>query len=121
MRPDTLGAAAPGQQREAYALPYRGGDLRPHNAPPPMAAQDFGLSNRLDGQATHVSNFGAGTPFYVAPEVVNAKRTSPASDIFSFGVVAWQVRLLVFAAACPSVGRSKPVAQPIGAPPAVSK
>ncbi len=59
-------------------------------APPcSWPAQDFGLSQRLDAQATHVSNFNAGTPFYVAPEVVAMKRTSPASDIFSFGVVAW--------------------------------
>ncbi len=53
--------------------------------------QDFGLSTCLEAQATHVSNFGAGTPFYVAPEVVTLRRTSPASDIFSFGVVAWWV------------------------------
>ncbi len=51
--------------------------------------QDFGLSQRLDAQATHVSNFGAGTPFYVAPEVATMKRTSLAADVFSFGVIAW--------------------------------
>ncbi len=52
-------------------------------------AQDFGFSTRLGQQATHVSNFCAGTPFYTAPEVTTQKRTSLASDIFSFGVVAW--------------------------------
>ncbi len=90
---------------------------------PSSRAQDFGLSNRLDGQATHVSGFGAGTPFYVAPEVRDAvsathatclvqaalphvhvssapqvvlqRRSSTASDIFSLGVIAWCVGSLL--------------------------
>ncbi len=85
-------------------------------------AQDFGLSQRLDAQATHVSNFNSGTPFYVAPEVrrgvplpavlcgaatttlwrtrkhcpcsiaaqvVLSKRLSPASDVYSWAILAW--------------------------------
>lgn len=33
-----------------------------------------------------------GTPFYCAPELVYEKRLLPASDIFSFGVIMWEVR-----------------------------
>jgi serine/threonine protein kinase len=35
----------------------------------PVSCRDFGLSTTIGPQATHVSNYNSGTPFYVAPEV----------------------------------------------------
>jgi serine/threonine protein kinase len=45
---------------------------------------DFGLSTRLDMDHTHVSNFTAGTAFYIAPEVVNCNQLTRASDVYSW-------------------------------------
>lgn len=33
----------------------------------------------------------AGTPFYVAPELLDSSKLAPASDTFSFGVVMWEI------------------------------
>ncbi|KXZ43492.1 hypothetical protein GPECTOR_89g512 [Gonium pectorale] len=57
--------------------------------PPPVVAKvaDFGLSLRLTGSRTHASGLYQGTPVYMAPEVVANGRVSPASDVFSFGVL----------------------------------
>lgn len=77
------------------------GDLKPDNvmlkmdsgAPIGVVAKitDFGLSTTLGPQATHVSNYNSGTPFYVAPEVLSEGRATKASDIYSFGVLLWEV------------------------------
>ncbi|KXZ43489.1 hypothetical protein GPECTOR_89g509 [Gonium pectorale] len=57
--------------------------------PPPVVAKvaDFGLSLRLTGSRTHASGLYQGTPVYMAPEVAANGRVSPASDVFSFGVL----------------------------------
>lgn len=52
---------------------------------------DFGLSVALEPNATHVSNYTSGTPFYVAPEVLTTNRLSTASDVYSLGIVIWCV------------------------------
>lgn len=52
---------------------------------------DFGLSAALGPDATHVSNFRAGTRPYMAPEVAAECRMTRASDIYSLGVVMWCV------------------------------
>jgi eukaryotic-like serine/threonine-protein kinase len=47
---------------------------------------DFGLANtQADGDGT-----SAGTPFYMAPEVLAGSAATPASDQFSFGVTMYE-------------------------------
>lgn len=63
-------------------------------SPPPLSLpslQDFGLAATMDPSATHISNYNSGTPFYVAPEVASTHKASKASDIFSFGVMMWEL------------------------------
>mmetsp|Transcript_17519 Transcript_17519/g.44120 ORF Transcript_17519/g.44120 Transcript_17519/m.44120 type:complete len:1028 (-) Transcript_17519:21-3104(-) len=77
------------------------GDLKPENVllrgEPTCACgitaklTDFGLSTALDPTATHVSNFKSGTPFFIAPELLTQGKLTPAADIYSLGVVLWQV------------------------------
>ncbi|KAG2491431.1 hypothetical protein HYH03_010217 [Edaphochlamys debaryana] len=51
---------------------------------------DFGLSAQLQGPSqTHLSNMVQGTPFFAAPEVVLSGHLSPASDVYSAGLVLW--------------------------------
>uniref|UniRef100_A0A7S0RA10 Protein kinase domain-containing protein n=1 Tax=Chlamydomonas leiostraca TaxID=1034604 RepID=A0A7S0RA10_9CHLO len=76
------------------------GDIKPANVllkadagcPAGFVAKlsDFGLSAHLDADATHVSHFSRGTPFYVAPETVHRGRLTRASDMYSLGVVMWE-------------------------------
>lgn len=76
------------------------GDVKPPNVllqPDPRSPTgataklaDFGLAAALQPAATHVSNYCAGTPFYIAPEVVAEHRVTHGSDIYSLGVMMWQ-------------------------------
>jgi serine/threonine protein kinase len=54
---------------------------------------DFGLSCVHDGTMTHTS--GAGTPLYMAPEVIkghnNKTQYSLKIDVYSFGVLGWEM------------------------------
>ena len=52
---------------------------------------DFGLSMKLEQDKTHISNFRQGTPFYVAPEILSFGRTTPPSDVYSFGILCVEV------------------------------
>eukprot|EP00698_Gefionella_okellyi_P017676 TRINITY_DN5210_c0_g2_i1.p1 TRINITY_DN5210_c0_g2~~TRINITY_DN5210_c0_g2_i1.p1 ORF type:complete len:453 (+),score=92.53 TRINITY_DN5210_c0_g2_i1:134-1360(+) len=48
---------------------------------------DFGLSrSSLPGTMTH-----CGTPQYAAPEVLRSEHYGPAADVFSFGMVLWEL------------------------------
>ncbi|CAD7697155.1 unnamed protein product [Ostreobium quekettii] len=52
---------------------------------------DFGLSVKMGSWQSHVSDHRAGTPFYMAPEVAQKGVLSKKSDVFSFGVVMWEI------------------------------
>jgi eukaryotic-like serine/threonine-protein kinase len=60
--------------------------LKPDDSSPTRAIAkltDYGLSRAMDPDVTHVSNWTAGTPFYIAPEVVLHHQLTKASDIYS--------------------------------------
>ncbi|WP_232295428.1 serine/threonine-protein kinase [Parafrankia sp. EUN1f] len=51
---------------------------------------DFGIAKIFDGSAAAASMI-AGTPMYMAPEVISAGRLGPATDLYAIGVVLYQV------------------------------
>ncbi|GFH12221.1 protein kinase domain-containing protein, partial [Haematococcus lacustris] len=53
---------------------------------------DFGLSRFLDGpNQSHISNARQGTPFYISPEVLHQGIMSKDADVFSYGVLLWEM------------------------------
>ncbi|KAG2433843.1 hypothetical protein HXX76_008199 [Chlamydomonas incerta] len=52
---------------------------------------DFGLSVMLPQGRTHMSNLRMGTMFYICPAVVSHGQVGPASDVFSLGVLLWEL------------------------------
>jgi len=57
-----------------------------------MAIADFGIAKKLDaaaGQTRHGEIFG--TPYYIAPELVESKPASERSDIYSLGIIFYEM------------------------------
>ncbi|KXZ54284.1 hypothetical protein GPECTOR_5g371 [Gonium pectorale] len=77
------------------------GDLNPNNVllkrdggePSGFAVKvgDFGLSVMLPEHRTHLSNLRQGTMFYMCPAVVMKGQVGPSSDVFSLGVMLWEL------------------------------
>ncbi|EDV23696.1 uncharacterized protein TRIADDRAFT_26486 [Trichoplax adhaerens] len=51
---------------------------------------DFGMARELQQRSTRMTSAG-GTYAWMAPEVITTQRYSKASDIWSFGVVMWEL------------------------------
>ncbi|KAG2442237.1 hypothetical protein HYH02_009721 [Chlamydomonas schloesseri] len=77
------------------------GDLNPNNVllkrdpaePSGYAVKvgDFGLSVMLPSDRTHLSNIRMGTMFYICPAVACKGQVGPAADVFSLGVLLWEL------------------------------
>eukprot|EP00775_Hariotina_reticulata_P010179 gene10179-10339_t len=52
---------------------------------------DFGLSRVIMEGATHLSTFTVGTITHQPPELMRSGRLSKPADVFSFGVLMWEV------------------------------
>jgi len=54
---------------------------------------DFGLAKLFDDGSSSSSTGAVGTPRYMAPEVMTAGRSSPASDLYALGVMLGELAL----------------------------
>ena len=53
---------------------------------------DFGMSLSLNnGSKSHISGIRHGTPLYIAPEIVKENKLSKAADVYSYGVILWEL------------------------------
>jgi tRNA A-37 threonylcarbamoyl transferase component Bud32 len=58
-----------------------------------LVLMDFGLAKELSEQAIHMTHSGQvmGTPAYMAPEQAAGKKVGPAADVYSLGVVLYEL------------------------------
>ena len=52
---------------------------------------DFGISKMTGGSKVGKSTLLAGTPNYVAPEIANGGQITPAADLYSLGIVLYEL------------------------------
>ena len=58
---------------------------------PEVRLTDFGIARVIDAPALTTAGALLGTPNYLAPEMIHGGRPSPASDVYAFGMVLYEV------------------------------
>lgn len=70
-------------------------DLKPSNIMIDQSGRayimDFGLATAVYGAGAGRPGEGAGTPQYMSPEQAEGEKTGPASDIYSFGTILYEM------------------------------
>jgi serine/threonine protein kinase len=54
---------------------------------------DFGMAMHLTPERSHASGVHCGTAFYMAPEIEQEQKFHPASDVYAFGVMMWELMM----------------------------
>lgn len=49
------------------------------------------MSMNMSQNKTHVSGVRHGTPLYISPEILRNGKASKAADVYSFGVIMWEL------------------------------
>ena len=65
--------------------------LDPATDPPTPKVADFGVARICDSASTTRSTMFVGTPLYMAPEVADGMPASPAMDVYSLGIVLYEL------------------------------
>ncbi|MCW6003133.1 serine/threonine protein kinase, partial [Micromonospora sp. CPCC 205371] len=64
---------------------------RPEGSDPQARLTDFGVARIVDSPGLTTTGALVGTPNYLAPEVIDGREPTPATDVYAFGVLLYEL------------------------------